>query len=107
MINIFILQAAGPNPVMINMVFLLAMLGIMWLFFIKPQKKRANDQKTFEESIKKGEEIVTTSGFIGKVNKIDGKTVQLQLDQKTYVNVLASAISKELTEEYRKGTNDE
>jgi len=91
---------------MVNMIFLLAMLGIMWMFFIRPQKKRADDQKSFEESVKKGEEVVTTSGFIGKVNKVEGKTVQLQLDQKTFVNVLASAISKDLTESYRKGSDE-
>ena len=107
MINLMVLQASGLDPANLNMIFLVAFIAIMWLFFIRPQKKRADEQKTFEESVKKGEDVVTTSGFIGKVNRIDGQIVQLQLDQKTFVNVLASAISKELTERYRKGLENE
>lgn len=103
MTNFFFLQSSSGGPLTMNMIFLLAFLVIFWLFFIRPQKKKADEQKVFEESVKKGEDVVTTSGFIGKVNKVDGQIVQLQLDQKTYVNILASAISKELTEKYRKG----
>ena len=51
--------------------------------------------------IAKGDEVVTGSGIVGKINKIDDKVVHLQIDQKTFLRVLKSTISKELTEAYQ------
>jgi preprotein translocase subunit YajC len=41
---------------------------------------------------------VTMSGIIGKINKIDDGEITLEIDGKTYIRFLKSAISKEMTE---------
>ena len=69
--------------------------------------KRQKDQNRFVNEIKKGDEIVTGSGFIGKINRIDGNTVQLEFGQKNFVNVMTSAISKEMTEAYHKAKSED
>lgn len=81
---------------------LLVAIPIFYLFFIRPQVKKQKNQQNFLESLEKGKEVVTGSGLIGKINKIEGDVVSLQLDTKTYVKVLKSAISREMTEQYDK-----
>lgn len=93
---------AASNPGLINLLFMLGIVLVMYFFFIRPQAKRQKEQASFSESLKKGDEVVTASGLIGKISKVEGNTVQVQLDQKTFVRMLASAINKEMTESYRK-----
>ena len=102
MSSLIILQSSAANPAMFNTIFLVLVLAIMYFFFMRPQIKKQKQQMNFVQELKKGDEIVTTSGFIGKITKIEGATVQLQLDQKVFVTVLSSAVSREMTENYRK-----
>lgn len=81
---------------------LLVAIPIFYLFFIRPQVKKQKNQQNFLESLEKGKDVVTGSGLIGKINKIEDDVVSLQLDTKTYVKVLKSAISREMTEQYDK-----
>jgi len=79
---------------------MLIVLVIIYFFFLRPQQKRQTEQKSFAESLEKGMEVVTSSGIIGKVNKIDAKEVTLQVDSKTFIRVTRGAISKEMTEAF-------
>ena len=81
-----------------GMIPLLLMVVVIYFFFIRPQSKKQKAQNTFINEISKGDEIVTGSGIIGKVTKIEEKIVSIQIDQKTFIKVLRSSISKELTD---------
>lgn len=50
------------------------------------------------EELEKGDDVVTASGIIGKINKIEDNIVQLEVGTKTYIRVTKNAISKEMTE---------
>ncbi len=91
----FILQS--QNAGLFNMFFFLAILLVMYFFFIRPQAKKQKEQVAFINNLKKGDEVVTGSGIIAKVNKIEPKAITLQLDQKTFLKVVPSAISREMT----------
>ena len=100
MISLFFLQAA---PSMLGSLWpLLLMFVVIFFFFIRPQAKKQKEQVKFLESLDKGEEVVTASGLIGRVNKIDGSIVTLTIAEKTFVRVTKGSISKEMTEAYRK-----
>lgn len=100
---IYFLQAVGgQGGGMIQLVIFGLIFLVFYFFFIRPQAKKQKAQNTFITEIKKGDEIVTNSGIIGKVNRIDDNIVQIQIDQKTFVKVLKSAISKELTDSLNK-----
>lgn len=98
--EILFLQAAGPGWV--NMVFLVAMIAIFWLFMIRPQQKKQKEQTTFLDALEKGEEVVTASGIIGRINKIEDQIVTLEVGVKTYIRVTKNAISKEMTQAFIK-----
>ncbi len=92
------LQSEAPIGGVINMAFLLSFFAIAYFFFIRPSVKKQKAQESFGNELTKGKEVVTTSGIIGRVNKIEDEVIQLQVDQKTFIRVVKGAISKELTE---------
>jgi len=100
----FILLQAGQGSGASMLVMMALIFGVMYFFMIRPQAKKAKLQDTFVQDIKKGDQVVTNSGIIGKVNKIDGEVIHLQVDQKTYLKIFRSAISKDMSEGYAKGT---
>lgn len=101
MISLVILQAASPN-LLGSLWPLLLMFVVVFFFFIRPQAKKQKEQAKFLDSLEKGEEVVTNSGFIGRINKIEGLIVTLNLGEKTFVRVTKGSISKEMTEAFRK-----
>lgn len=97
---------AGQGGGMAQIIFFVSMGLIMYFFFFRPSMKRQKEQSKFSEELKKGDEVVTGSGLVGKINKIDNLTIQLQLDQKTFVTILKGAISNEMTESYLKSKKE-
>ena len=80
------------------MLFMLAMIAVLVFFMIIPQRKKAKAQANFMEELKKGKKVVTSSGILGTVDKIDDKFVTLNVGNKTYLQVTKNAISQELTD---------
>ena len=97
-----ILLQAGGSGVGSSMMLLLLMFVVMFFFFIRPQVKKQKEQNKFLESLDKGQEVVTASGLIGRINKMEGGIVTLTIAEKTYVRITKGSISKEITEAYRK-----
>lgn len=99
---IYLLQAAGPGGLPMNLIMMAALLGVMYFFFIRPQAKKQKEQISFEQEIKKGDTVVTNSGIIGDIVKVNDKSVTLQISQKGVIDVVRASISKEMTEAYNK-----
>lgn len=79
--------------------FIAAMLVVMWLFMIRPQSKKAKQQKQFNQNIQKGDRIVTIAGIHGRINKVnDDDTLQLEVSPGSYMTIERSAISMEFTQ---------
>ncbi len=93
----FLLLQSQPSPYG-NLIFLALLFGVFWFFLIRPQAKRQKEQRQFAESIQKGDEVVTSGGIVGRVNKVEGHIVTLETANKTYLRILRSVISKEMTE---------
>ena len=96
--------AAGPAGGGITPIFLMVgMFVVMYFFMIRPQAKRAKEQKKFAESMNVGEQIVTTAGIHGRINKAnDDGTLQLEISRSTFMTIDRSAVSMEMTSAYRK-----
>lgn len=95
----FILQS-GSSPMTINLLMMVALVAVMYLFFIRPQAKKQKAQLKFLEELKKGDEVATNAGIIGKITKMDERIVTLQISQKGFIDVLKSSLSKEMTDAY-------
>ena len=95
MIQTIFLQAAGGGGMM-SILMLGGMFAIMYFFMIRPQKKKANEEKLFQADIKRGSQVVTTSGIHGKVNEIYDDTVVIETGAGK-IKFEKAAISRELT----------
>jgi len=52
---------------------------LFWFMLIRPQMKRAKDQKKLLSELQKGDEVVTASGQVGKISKISDQYVALEI----------------------------
>lgn len=96
--NFILLQAStGASPYS-SYLFLGAMFLIFWLFFIRPQNKKQKEQKNFLAELDKGKEIVTTSGILGRITKIEDEIVTIEVASKVYLRITKGSVSKEMTE---------
>lgn len=93
---VLLLQAGGGGY--FQLLFFGAMFLIIYLFMIRPQSKRQKEQKNFMDALEKGDDVVTSSGVLGKINKIEDDIVTLEVGTKTYIRITKNAISKELTD---------
>ncbi len=96
--DLILLQGSGSSP-LTSLIFFGAMILIFWLFLIRPQAKKQKEQRNFVSELQKGDEVVTASGMLGKINKIEDDILTLEVGAKTYIRVTKSAISKEMTEQ--------
>ncbi len=101
------LQGGGGNAGMFNLLFFGLIILVFWLFIIRPQAKRQREQNNFLNALEKGQTIVTASGIIGKINKIEGDVVTLEVGTKNFIRVLKSAVSKEMTDALSKQEGSE
>ena len=93
------LQSGGTGAAgMMNLVFIALIFVVFYFFMIRPQAKKQKEQRQFAENLEKGEEVVTASGIIGRINKIEGNIVTLEVGTKTYIRVTKNAINKEMTD---------
>lgn len=75
---------------------------IMYFFMIRPQMKKAKDEKTFVDSIQKGDKVVTIGGIHGRVVEVNDTTVLLDVDKNVTMRIEKKAISAEVTRAYQK-----
>lgn len=91
-------KASSPGFGGFQFVFLGLMILVFWMFFIRPQAKRAKNQKKFIEDLGRGEKIVTIAGIHGTINKVneDG-TLNIEVSPGSYLKIEKSAISMDWT----------
>ena len=102
--DMYLLQAA-PGGGGFQFIFLGLMIVVFWLFFIRPQAKKAKQQKSFIDNLNRGDKVVTIAGIHGSINKIneDG-TVSLEINPGSYIKIEKSAISMEWTTQLNKAS---
>ena len=91
-----ILLQAQQSPYF-SFIFFGAIILIFYFFMIRPQQKKAKDQKKFIEDIKKGDYIVTIGGAHGYVAEMEGDTFILEVEKGGRIRFNKSAISLEAT----------
>ncbi len=81
-----------------NLIFLGGIMVVFWLFFIRPQAKRAKNQKQFIADLDRGAKIVTIAGIHGTINKVnDDGTLMIEVSPGSYIKIEKAAISMDWT----------
>ena len=72
---------------------LILIFVIFYFFLIRPQQKKAKEHKLMVASLKRGDEVVTSGGIVGKVERILGNDkVDLLISENVTVQVVQSTI---------------
>jgi len=78
----------GSFPLMMIM-----MIAVFYFILIRPQQKKQKEQDTWLKSLKKGDEVVTSGGVIGRISGLTDNTVTLEVQEKVRIKVLRSSVS--------------
>lgn len=95
-LNFILLQAGAGGGGMVQLVLMGGIILVFWLFMIRPQAKKAKEQKKFVDNMQKGDRVVTIAGIHGTINKInEDNTLQLEVSPGSYLKIEKSTISME------------
>ena len=76
--------------------FLVAMFVLLYFLLIRPQQKRAKDHKKLLKALKKGDEVVTNGGVVGKINSVDESFAALEIAKGVVVKVQKQGINQKM-----------
>ena len=76
-----------------QIIFLVLIVVVFYMFFIRPQSKKAKEQKKFREALKKGDRVVTIGGIHGKIAEVKDTTVIIEVEGGNRLKMEKSAIS--------------
>ena len=77
---------------------LILIFVIFYFFLIRPQQKKIKEHKSMVASLKRGDEVVTSGGIIGKVERVlDDDKVDISISENVNVQVVKSTIQSLLT----------
>jgi preprotein translocase subunit YajC len=99
LLSIFLMaDPQGKGGSSMTLIMMGGMIAVFYFFMIRPQAKKAKQQKSFINNLQKGDKIVTIAGIHGTVNKVnDDSTLMLEVSPGSYIKIERSAISMEWT----------
>jgi preprotein translocase subunit YajC len=74
-------------------VMMVLMFGVVYFMMIRPQQKKASQHQEWLKGLKKGDEVVTQGGIIGRISGLTDQVVFLELQDKVRVRVLRTSIT--------------
>ena len=77
---------------MTSLLFPAAIVAIMYFLLLRPQQKAAKEQQSLISSLKKGDEVITSSGIMGKVYAVADKVVTLEVANGVRLRVVKTFI---------------
>ncbi len=84
------------SPIMSFLPIILIII-VFYFFMIRPQMKKAKDEKKFREELKKGDKIVTIGGLHGKIADINDSTFIIEVEGGNKLKIEKSAVSLQYT----------
>ncbi|WP_066520476.1 preprotein translocase subunit YajC [Sphingobium cloacae] len=98
-------QASGAS-MLVQMLPLVLIFVIFWFLLIRPQQKRMKDHKAKIDAVKKGDQIVTGGGLVGKVVRVDDVYVDVELAPGMKVKAVRGTLSDVVDPMTAKPAND-
>ena len=92
--NVYAESGAAQDGSLLSAILpLVLFLGIFWFLLLRPQQKRQKEHKTMIAAVKKGDEIVTNGGLLGKVTDVGDTFVSVEIADGMEVNVQRVSIA--------------
>ncbi|HCB14945.1 MAG TPA: preprotein translocase subunit YajC [Gammaproteobacteria bacterium] len=85
--------APGGEMGLLNILFPIILIGAFYFLLIRPQTKRAKEHKLMVDALKKGDEIVSGGGMLGRIIEVGENFVQVELADNIQIKIQKQAIS--------------
>lgn len=72
---------------------MILIIGVMYLLVLRPQMKKQKELQRMLSELKKGDDVVTTGGVLGRIAGIKDDVITLQVQEGVRLQVLRSAIA--------------
>ena len=79
-----------------------AIILVMWLFMIRPQRKQQKEMQEFRNALKKGDKVVTVGGIYGEIVEVSEKTVLIKVDGDVKLRVDKQGLVKDYSDAEQK-----
>ncbi|MFD1157989.1 preprotein translocase subunit YajC [Roseovarius aestuarii] len=77
---------------------LILIFAIMWFLLIRPQQKKMKEHKAMVDAVRKGDQVITQGGMIGKITKVkDADEVEIEIASGVKVRQVKSTIAQVLS----------
>ena len=87
--------AAGTGSAVASFLPLILIFGIMYMLLIRPQQKKMKDLKAMIEAVRRGDQVLTGGGIIGKVTKVgDDNVLEVEIAEGVKVKVAKHTITQ-------------
>jgi preprotein translocase subunit YajC len=88
----FAQAAPSGDPGYIGLLPIVLMFVLLYFLMIRPQMKRAKEQKAMTEALQKGDEVVTAGGVLGRITKVSDAYISLEIAPNTEISVQKAAV---------------
>jgi len=89
-------DAAGGQSILSALMLPLLLLGVFYFLLIRPQQKRAKEQKEMLSKVAAGDEVATTGGILGKVVEIGEQFLTLEIASGVNIKLQKSQVAQVL-----------
>ena len=105
-----ILAAAGSSaaqpPVWLQILPWVGIFAVFWFLMIRPQMRQQKAHQEKVAGLKRGDEVVTAGGLVGKITKVEEQFVELELAKGMKVRAVKHTIGEVLNASVTKPAND-
>ncbi len=86
-------QAAPQGGGLMGLIFPILLIVIFYFLLIRPQTKRAKEHKAMVEALKKGDEVVTNGGLLGRIAEVGDNFILLEAADNVTLKVQRQSVA--------------
>jgi len=103
--NAYAAPAAGGQDPILGLLPFVVIFVLFYFMLIRPQMKRAKEQKKMIEALQKGDEVITTGGVLGKITKVSDQYMSLEIADNVVIQVQKATVQTLLPKGTMKSNN--
>ncbi|MCO6427879.1 preprotein translocase subunit YajC [Nitrosomonas communis] len=85
-------NSTQPEPTLMSLLPLIGILVIFYFLLIRPQSKRAKEQKQMREGLQKGDEVIISGGELGRVTSVGESYISMEIAPNIEITVLKASV---------------
>jgi preprotein translocase subunit YajC len=78
---------------------IVALFALLWLFVLRPQRRRSSEQLQMQDTLRVGDEVITAGGIRGYVRQLDEEVLEVEIAPEVVVRLDRRAVAALVREE--------